>query len=96
VEEAMPYNRRGAAEEARPGAVKREPEFLELAVTCPACRSRPAMRITGEAAEYALRLAPEVTICTYKCRRKGCGTIYPITAAAYQGASRPTRKDGPP
>lgn len=60
--------------------------LLRLAATCPRCGSRPALRIT-ECLVAAMRdQTPDAQVSTYQCQRRGCGTIYPIPAHAYQAA----------
>ena len=63
-------------------------------VCCPRCGSRPALRLAGMLVEVARLAAPDRMVGSYKCQRRGCGTIYYLTAAAYQ-RGRPL-EGGPP
>jgi thymidine kinase len=64
------------------------PERLyRLSASCPRCGSRPAMRVTQDVIEAARDHHPQVRLGTYQCQRRGCGTIYDLTASAYQKAS---------
>jgi hypothetical protein len=82
---------RGAAEIEVPEepAVRgaRRGRLLRLAVSCPRCGSRPALRVTEETVRAVVEAAEEDRLGTYQCHRRGCGTIYDLTAAAYQNAS---------
>ena len=55
-------------------------------VSCPGCGSRPALRITEALIELLRESPPERRVGSYKCQRRGCGTIYDLTAAACQSA----------
>lgn len=61
--------------------------LLRLAVSCPACGSRPALRITEAAALAVAEERPEKRLGTYQCHRRHCATVYDLTAAAYQNAA---------
>lgn len=53
---------------------------------CPRCGSRPALRVTDFLAELLRRAEPRWTVGTVRCQRRGCGTIYPLTAGALSNA----------
>ena len=55
-------------------------------VSCPGCGSRPALRITEALMELLRESPPERRMASYQCQRRGCGTIYDLTAASCQGA----------
>lgn len=77
-----------AASAAEPPERRRRPgRLFRLAVSCPRCGSRPALRVTEDAVRDALRHPPDQPLSTYQCHRRGCGTIYEVTAAAYRDAS---------
>lgn len=57
---------------------------LRLWVTCPDCGRRPLDRITPGEKRLHDGLPPGWIARSVKCR---CGTVYTITAAAYQHAS---------
>lgn len=61
--------------------------LLRVSASCPRCGSRPALRITPEAAEAARGKPPDTRLGTFQCQRKKCGEIYDLTARAYQMAS---------
>lgn len=66
------------------GEVRPSGRLLRLAASCPRCGSRPAMRVT-ETLVRCLRTEPAAArVGTYQCQRRGCGTIYDLTASAYQ------------
>lgn len=56
------------------------------AVCCPGCGSRPALRIAEALIQVLDESPPERRVGTYKCQRRGCGTIYDLTAGACQSA----------
>ena len=58
--------------------------LLRVAASCPQCGQRPALRVTADAVEAALAQPPDARMGTYQCQRRGCGTIYDLTARAYQ------------
>ncbi|CAN5761879.1 MAG: hypothetical protein M3418_11365 [Gemmatimonadota bacterium] len=60
--------------------------LLRLAVSCPECGARPALRITEAAAQAVAEEPPEKRLGTYQCHRRRCGRVYDLTAAAYQTA----------
>lgn len=61
--------------------------LLRLAVSCPRCGSRPAVRVTG-AAVAAMAAAPaDARLGTYQCQRRRCGAIFDLTARAFHQAS---------
>ncbi len=61
--------------------------LLRLAVCCPRCGARPALRITEAAVHAVAQEAPEKRLGTYQCHRRRCGAVYDLTAVAYQAAS---------
>lgn len=61
--------------------------LLRLATSCPRCGSRPALRITEDAVRAVSHHPPDERLGTYQCHRRHCGTVYDLTAAAYQNAS---------
>ncbi len=61
--------------------------LLRLAVWCPRCGTRPALRITEAAAQAVENEPPEKRLGTYQCHRRRCGMIYDLTAEAYQSAA---------
>jgi hypothetical protein len=71
----------GAPLPAGPGRLYR------LSASCPRCGTRPALRVTRDAVETAGGQPPGTRLGTYQCQRRGCGTIYDLTASAYQNAS---------
>ncbi len=60
--------------------------LLRLAVSCPGCGARPALRITEAAARAVEHEPPAKRLGTYQCHRRRCGRVYDLTAAAYQAA----------
>lgn len=78
--------RQGFEEADAPESLHRG-RLLHPAVSCPRCGARPALRISEEAAKRVADLDPGERVGTYQCRRRGCGAIYDIPAAAYQNAS---------
>jgi hypothetical protein len=81
----------GSVEGPRAGARPEDPHpggrLMRLAVSCPRCGSRPAMRVTEEALRAIAHHPPGERLGTYQCQRRQCGHIYDLTAAAYQHAS---------
>lgn len=71
----------GAAEERQVG------RLLRLAVRCPGCGARPALRATERAVRDAASHPPEERLATYRCHRRMCGLVYDLPAAAYQNAT---------
>jgi hypothetical protein len=68
--------------------LSRAPSRLyRLSASCPRCGTRPALRVTRDAVENASEQPPATRLGTYQCQRRGCGTIYDLTASAYQNAS---------
>lgn len=61
--------------------------LLRLAVSCPRCGSRPALRVTERAARAFEHHPPAERLGTFQCQRRQCGNIYDLTAAAYHNAS---------
>lgn len=61
--------------------------LLRVAASCPRCGARPALRITAAAAKAAESRPPTARMGTYQCQRRGCGTIYDLTAGAYQNST---------
>jgi hypothetical protein len=72
----------GPLEGGRPGG-----RLLRLAVSCPGCGSRPALRVTECAVRAVLELPPAARLGTYQCQRRRCGVVYDLTVAAYLRAS---------
>ena len=60
--------------------------LLRLAASCPNCGARPALRITEDAARAVAHHPPDERLGTYQCHRRACGSIYDLTADAYQNA----------
>jgi len=60
--------------------------LLRLGVSCPRCGSRPALRVTEDAVRAVAHHPPGERLGTYQCQRRQCGTVYELTAAAYQNA----------
>lgn len=60
--------------------------LLRVAASCPRCGARPALRITPEAARDAASHPPDARMGTYQCQRRGCNTIYDLSARAYQNS----------
>lgn len=52
--------------------------LFRLAVSCPRCGSRPALRVTEEVVRGLARPTGDTRIGTYQCHRRGCGTIYDL------------------
>jgi len=71
----------------RPPEGDRARRLLRPASTCPRCGSRPALRVSEAAVRLADGAAPQERLVTYQCQRRGCGTIYDVTAAGFQKAS---------
>jgi len=61
--------------------------LLRPAVSCPRCGARPAFRITEDVVRAVAHYPPGERLGTYQCQRRQCGTIYDLTAAAFQNAS---------
>lgn len=76
-------------EPSTPDATEGRPtgRLYRLATSCPKCGARPAMRVAEEAVRDAHQHAPGERLGTYQCQYRRCGTIYDLTAAAYQNAS---------
>jgi hypothetical protein len=60
--------------------------LFRLAVLCPSCRRRPAVRVTEGAMELARGAEPDTVLLTYQCPSRGCHETYPIAAVAFQHA----------
>ena len=58
---------------------------LLLAIKCPRCGKRPAVRIPEGERDKRLDDADDDEVMSYGCRY--CGEVYPITAKAYKGAA---------
>lgn len=69
------------------GRARASGRLLRLAASCPRCGSRPAMRVTEDAVRAVSHHLPEERLGTYQCSHRRCGTVYDLTAAAYQNAS---------
>jgi hypothetical protein len=63
------------------GEESRGGRLLRLAVSCPRCGSRPALRLTASAAGVLQSHAQGTRLGTYQCQRRGCGAIYDLTSA---------------
>ena len=61
--------------------------LLRLAVSCPRCGSRPAVRVTPAVVQAMARQAPETRMGTYQCQRRRCGAIFDLPARAFQQAA---------
>jgi hypothetical protein len=70
-----------------PAAAREERRLLRVAATCPRCSSRPAMRVTPALVEAMAALGADTRVATYQCQRRGCGTVYDLSAGAFQNAS---------
>ena len=83
-----PLHPKEAAPEAppRPARQQRKP-LLRLAVSCPRCGARPAVRITPALVEKLSAEPAELHLATYQCHRQKCNHVYDIMAAAYHRAS---------
>lgn len=66
---------------------QRRVPLLRLAVSCPRCGARPAVRVTPALVEMLGREPAELHLATYQCHRQKCNHVYDITAGAYQRAS---------
>ncbi|HEX7239007.1 MAG TPA: hypothetical protein VF263_01965 [Longimicrobiaceae bacterium] len=67
--------------EAAGGEGEEEPHsgrLLRIATSCPRCGSRPALRITEEAARGLGGHAQRTRLGTYQCQHRGCKTIYDL------------------
>lgn len=61
--------------------------LLRLAVSCPACGSRPALRVTAAAVRALADREPGERVGTYQCQRRRCGAIFDLTVRAYRDAT---------
>jgi hypothetical protein len=61
--------------------------LLRLAVSCPRCGSRPAVRVSPVVVQAVARHAPGARMGTYQCHRRRCGAIFDLPARAFQQAS---------
>ena len=59
--------------------------LLVLAVKCPSCGKRPAVRISESEREQKMSVADDETVMSYECRR--CRVVFVVTAKAYKGAA---------
>lgn len=66
------------------GAGEREGRLRRLAAGCPRCGSRPALRVTALLVAAVGGQPPTARVATYQCQRRGCGTVYDLTALACQ------------
>jgi rubredoxin len=73
----------GADEPPRFGRMR----LLRLAVSCPRCGARPAVRVTPILVKMLSGEPAELHLATYQCHRQKCGYVYDITAGAYQRSS---------
>lgn len=62
-------------------------KLLRLAVSCPRCGARPAVRVTPALVEMLSSEPGELHLATYQCHRQKCNHVYDITAEAYHRAS---------
>lgn len=76
----------GAPNPTQSARQERMPLF-RLAVSCPRCGRRPALRATPTLVEMLRGKPADTHLITYQCHRTHCGQVYDITAAAYHGAS---------
>lgn len=79
-----------AAEGTRVGRERRRDgggPLLRLAVSCPRCGTRPALRVAAESVHDLAHHAPDERLGTYQCHRRHCSMIYDLTARAYQNAA---------
>lgn len=51
---------------------------------CPKCGWRPPIRVYPWMVAAAAGLPPDTPLVSFRCHRKGCGHIYPITARDVQ------------
>ena len=51
-------------------------------VGCPACGTRPALRVSGWLVERIAGEDPSRRLLSYRCQRRGCGTIYDLLVGA--------------
>ena len=51
-------------------------------VGCPACGARPALRVGAWLVERMREEEPARRLASYRCQRRGCGTIYDIPVGA--------------
>lgn len=70
-----------------PAAELRAGMLLRLSASCPRCGSRPAVRITPEAAQALAQHPPNARLGTYQCQRRRCGAIFDLTARAFHDAA---------
>ncbi len=66
---------------------RRRVPLQRLAVSCPRCGARPAVRVTPALVEMLSNEPAELHLVTYQCHRQKCNHVYDITAGAYQRAS---------
>jgi len=69
------------------GTSSRSRRLLRLMTRCPACGTPPALRIVARYVSDAARHDPGEPLATYQCQRRRCGTVYVLTARAFQSAS---------
>ena len=53
-----------------------------VGVGCPACGTRPALRLSAWLVERFEGEEPSRRIASYRCQRRGCGVIYDIALGA--------------
>lgn len=82
-----PNNAAPDAPSLTPSARQERMPLLRLAVSCPRCGARPAVRITPALVEMLSKKPAELHLATYQCHRQKCGHVYNITAGAYHRAS---------
>ena len=69
------------------GETAERAHLLRLAVSCPRCGSRPAVRVTAAVVQAVARHSPEARMGTYQCQRRRCGAIFDLPARAFQQAA---------
>jgi hypothetical protein len=78
---------RPAAPVAPPAADGADRRLLRVAASCPRCSSRPALRVTPAVVRALDGTDPAIRVGTYQCQRRGCGSLYDLSAEAFQKAS---------
>lgn len=63
------------------GESERE-RLIPVMASCPACGARAALRLSGWVLERVGEEDVRRRVGSYRCRRRGCGTIYEIAVAA--------------
>jgi hypothetical protein len=70
-----------------PSARQERMPLLRLAVSCPRCGARPAVRVTPTLVGMLSSEPADLHLATYQCHRTKCQHVYDITAGAYHKAS---------